>query len=180
MGTPKEPAPVKYFVGLLSAEPDLISAVEADLLPFLGAVEARSDLVPWTASQYYEREMGFGLFRRFISFEPLATPARLAEIKLATNAIEQQYCRTGTGGRRANLDPGYVDSGKLVLASTKNANQRIYLVSGIYAEVTLQFYHGEFHPAPYTYRDYTWPQAISFFVSVRDRYLAQLRNDGDR
>ena len=179
MGIPKEPAPVKYLVGLLSAEPDLIGAVEADLIPLLGVVHARSAVVPWTASQYYEKEMGSGLFRRFISFEPLAPPARLAEIKLATNDIEQRYCRTGTGGRRANLDPGYVDSGKLVLASTKNANQRVYLASGIFAEVTLQFYHGQFHPAPYTYPDYTWPQAISFFVSVRDRYLAQLRNGSD-
>ncbi|HEY7168291.1 MAG TPA: DUF4416 family protein [Candidatus Binatia bacterium] len=179
MGTPKEPARVKYFVGILCAEPDLISAVEADLLSLLGAVEERSDILRWTASKYYEEEMGPGLLRCFISFKGLAAPNDLAGVKLATNEIEQRYRRGEKAGRRVNIDPGYVESGKLVLASTKNANHRIYLGCGIYAEVTLQFHHGEYHGAPHTYPDYSWPEAVAFFASLRTRYLTQLRNGDD-
>src|SRR5690349_24327932 len=127
MGTPKEPTPVKYFVGILSAETDLIRAAEEDLSQLLGPLEARSELLSWTASKYYEKEMGDGLWRRYVSFARLQSPTALANVKLATNAIEQGYHRTGNDSRRVNLDPGYIESGKLVLASTKNANQRIYL-----------------------------------------------------
>jgi len=35
-----------------------------------------------------------------------------------------------------NLDSGYLDLLNVVLASTKNANPRIHLNSGIYAEAT--------------------------------------------
>src|ERR1044071_1364858 len=176
MGNPKEPAPVKYFAAILSAEPNLISAVETDFLPVLGVVDTRTELLPWTASKYYEKEMGTCLLRRFIAFERLAAPDDLSDVKLATNEIESRYIRGESAGRRVNVDPGYIEAGKLVLASTKNANQRIYLTAGIYAEVTLQFYHGQFHTAPHTYPDYTWPETTAFFDSVRQRYLAQLRN----
>jgi hypothetical protein len=77
-----------------------------------------------------------------------------------------------------NLDPGYLDAFKVVLASTKNASQRVYLQSGIYAEVTLLYHHGGFHRLEYTYADYVWPETIAFFTQLRARYLTQLRQLG--
>ncbi len=177
MGTPREPKPAKYFVAILSAERDLLSAVEGDLTTIFGAIDTRSEVLPWTASKFYEKEMGPGLLRRFVSFESLESPGKLADIKLATQEIEENYRRqtSGEAGRRVNLDPGYVESGKVVLASTKNASQRIYLYSGIYAEATLQFHDGEFHGSPYTYPDYLWPETITFLISLRSLCLDQLR-----
>jgi len=60
----------------------------------------------------------------------------LAAIKLQTQAIENKFRDALSGGRRVNLDPGYIDLLEVVLASTKNANPRMYLNSGIYAEPT--------------------------------------------
>jgi Domain of unknown function (DUF4416) len=155
MGIPKEPKPVKYFVAFLTSEPDLLDTAEKDLTAIFGAVENRSEIIPWNLSNYYEREMGCGLLRRFVSFEPLASPEKLVEVKLATQQIETAYRRNTADqcGRRLNLDPGYIESGKVVLATTKNANHRIYLRCRIYAEVTLQFYNGSFHGSPHTYQD---------------------------
>jgi len=73
-----------------------------------------------------------------------------------------------------NLDPGYLESGKIVLASTKNASHRIYLRSGIFAEATLLYYDGAFHGSSYTYQDYLWPQTLTFLTPLRSVYLAQL------
>ena len=81
-------------------------------------------------------------------------------------------------GRRVNIDPGYIEAGKLVLASTKNASQRIYLRSGIYAEATLLYYEGEFHGCSYTYPDYLWPETLAFLTRLRAIYLQQLRKRG--
>ncbi|MFN3467301.1 MAG: DUF4416 family protein, partial [Candidatus Brocadiales bacterium] len=47
-------------------------------------------------------------------------------------------------GRPVNIDPGYLTSSKLVLASTNDYSHRIYLKKGIYAEVTLRYVKGAF------------------------------------
>jgi hypothetical protein len=173
MGTPAEPTPAKYFVGLLSADAELLSTVEQDLAETLGLIDARSEIFPWDASRYYENEMGRGLLRRFLSFLPLASPEELAAVKLKTQRTEANY--SNGMGRRVNVDPGYVDVAKVVLASTKNAGHRLYLRSGIYAETTLLYYKAAFQPCHYTYPDFRWPQTLAFLHSVRDSYLEQLR-----
>ena len=180
MGSPKEPRPAKYFAGLLSSNADLLAAVEADLTAILGAIDGRSEILPWTVSRFYEKEMGSRLLRRFLSFAPLISPGNLAEIKLQTQRVEDKYRhKTGNStGRRVNLDPGYVEAGKVVLASTKNAGHRIYLHSGIYGEATLLYYDSAFHAGSYTYPDYLWPQTLAFLTSLRLVYLDQLRELG--
>jgi hypothetical protein len=176
MGIPREPAPAKYFAALLAPSAEWLTQVEADLTAAFGAIDARSAIVPWTLSTFYEKEMGGGLLRRFCSFAPLRSPGDLARLKLQTQQIEERYRDQRSGGRRVNLDPGYLDPLKIVLASTKNANQRIYLRSGIYAEATLLYHDGGFHGQPYTYRDYLWPETLEFFTALRAAYLGQLRN----
>ena len=178
MGTAREPKPAKYFVALLSSESDLLTRVESDLAPLLGEVDGRSEALLWTASNFYQKEMGAGLLRRFVSFSELRSPSDLAAVKLETQLIEKGYRTPASGGRRVNLDPGYLDAFKVVLASTKNAGQRIYLSSGIYAEATLLYHDAAFHGLEYTYRDYVWPDTLKFFADLRARYLGQLRRLG--
>jgi len=178
MGTAQEPKPTKHFVALLASSADLLTAVETDLTEILGAIDGRSEVLLWTGSKFYEQEMGTGLLRRFLSFTPLKSPENLALIKLQTQEVEERYREPVSTGRRVNLDPGYLDPFKIVLASTKNANQRIYLHSGIYGEATLFFYNGGFHGLPYTYRDYLWPETLAFLTALRQSYLAQLRDLG--
>jgi hypothetical protein len=180
MGIPKEPKPAKYFVALLSSGLEHLSGAEDDLVGLLGAIDSRSETLPWTVSSFYEKEMGPRLLRRFVSFEPLLSPEKLPEVKLATQQVEEKNRNTMVQppGRRVNLDPGYIEAGKLVLASTKNASQRIYLRSGIYAEATLLYYEGGFHGCSYTYPDYLWPETLAFLTSLRSIYLQQLRERG--
>jgi len=180
MGTPREPKPAKYFVALLSSDSELLTIVESDLAAILGVVDNRSEILPWTASTFYEKEMGAGLLRRFLSFEPLASPGELARIKLLTQHVEDKY-RDKTAdhpGRRVNIDPGYIDAFKVALASTKDAGQRLYLHSGIYAEATLMYFDGAFHGLAYTYPDYLWPATLAFLTSLRSVYVDQLRRLG--
>ena len=180
MGTPREPKPAKYFVALLSSCLEHLTSAENDLVSVLGAIDSRSETLPWAESSFYEKEMGPQLLRRFVSFEPLLSPEKLAEVKLTTQQMEEKNRGTmmQPSGRRVNLDPGYVEAGKLVLASTKNASQRIYLRSGIYAEATLLYYEGGFHGCSYTYPDYLWPETLAFLTSLRSIYLQQLRAYG--
>lgn len=178
MGIPREPMPTKYFVALLASEMDLCDAVEEDVAAAWSEIDGRSDRAPWTASKFYEKEMGSRLWRQFFSLAALQPPGILAEIKLKAHAIEDRYRSKSTGGRRVNLDPGYLDAFKVVLASTKNAGQRVYLGSGVYGEVTLLYQNGGFHGLEHTYVDYLWPETVRFFTQLRARYLSQLRQLG--
>jgi Domain of unknown function (DUF4416) len=180
MGSPGDPKPAKYFVGLLSADIELLNSVETDLAAIFGAIDARSETLPWNLSKFYENEMGAGLLRRFVSFSQLDSPGNLAGLKLQTQEVERQYRSGGPQrtGRRVNIDPGYLEAGKVVLASTKNAGHRIYLKSGIYGETTLLYFDGAFQACPHTYPDYLWAETLVFFTSLRSVYLGQLRKAG--
>lgn len=180
MGIPREPKPVKLFVALLSRHEEIFSAVEENLKGLFGSIDSASPLLPWAVTDYYKEEMGSGLLRKFVSFAPLTSPERLPEIKLKTRDLEEHYqwVEGERMGRRINLDPGYLDTGKLVLASTKGASHRIYLRSGIYGEATLVYHSGSFHPFAYTYPDYLWPETLSYLAGLRALYLGQLKQMG--
>jgi hypothetical protein len=82
----------------------------------------------------------------------LVDPSGLASIKLQTNEIES---RLADGDRRlVNLDPGMLGAGRFCLATTKDRAHRIPLEGGIFAELTLIYEKGGFHPLPWTYPDW--------------------------
>ncbi len=180
MGRPGEPKPVKLFVALLSRHEELFPLVERELTALFGPTDSACGSLPWAVTDYYAKEMGAGLLRRFVSFAPLISPEALAGIKLKTHGMEEgfQWIEGERKGRRVNIDPGYLDGGKVVLASTKGASHRIYLRSGIYGEMTLLFQSGSFQPLAYTYPDYLWPEARAFFMGLRSLYLKQLKQCG--
>jgi hypothetical protein len=127
---------------------------------------------------YYEPTMGPGLRKQFLAFATLIDPADLARVKLHTNGLERRLAETGAyaEGRPLNLDPGILNLGKLMLATTKDQAHRIYLRDGIFAEVTLRFAHGAFEPWPWTYADYREPALHQFLLEVRDYYKRRLHD----
>ena len=78
--------------------------------------------------------------------------------------------------RPLNLDPGLLTLGKFMLATTKDQAHRIYLGSGIYAEVTLRFESGQYEPWPFwTYADYREPAVRAVLKEFRDFYKKRLQ-----
>ncbi len=183
MAKPRPARPVKLFAGLLGSDPDVLRRARQFLSRRYGVVDFESELWPFAQTDYYELEMGPDLKRWFLGFERLVPPDQLAEIKLETNALEREIsddCRLPDVARPVNIDPGYIDLRKLVLATTKDAGHRIYLGRGIYAEVTLQYSHGVWQKHPWTYPDYTQAEYHEFFTLVRERYRQQHRELADQ
>jgi len=176
MARPRTPQSVKLFVGLLSGDPDLLRRAIQLVGKRWGPVDLESPVWPFEQTDYYTAEMGPHLRRCFLSFERLIAPARLPEIKLCTNALEQRLadeCLSPECARPVNIDPGYLDLAKLILATTKDHGHRVYLDQGIYAEVTLRYAGGAWQPWPWTYPDYRQPEYHAFFDRVRSAYRAQ-------
>jgi len=176
MTVPTAPEPVTLIVGMLSARPELLDEAEALLVRLCGPIGLRSADFEFSYTDYYEKEMGPGLKRRFVSFADKIDPGRLAEIKTQTNELEHEFARRHPFATRPiNLDPGYVCGSKLVLASAKDRAQRIYLGQGIYAEITLDFRKHRFVPVETTYPDYKSAEYLEFFTRVRERHLGGRR-----
>jgi hypothetical protein len=176
VGQVVEPLPVKLIMGFIIGYQAPMLAVRQRLEASYGRVDLTTDVWPFTATRYYESEMGPQLQRQLWSFARLVAPEALAGIKCDTNAVEQAF--TWWDGQRCrrwvNVDPGYVDQAKLVLATTKDRQHRLYLGRGIYGEVTLRFTGGRFEPWEWTYPDYRTPEYRAFFEKVRRRYRQQL------
>lgn len=132
-------------------------------------------------TRYYEEEMGPELPKRFWVFENLIDPARLATIKRSTNDWEAeigahlQAQGRSTGPRPLNLDPGYIDLGKLILASTKDHAHRIYLRDGIFAETTLTYTQKNWRALPWSYADYRDEKNQAFFTECREYLRTRYR-----
>lgn len=178
MGRPRTAKPVRLFAGLLSGDADLLRRTRQVLARRYGPIDLESEVWPFTDTDYYREAMGASLLRQFVSFERLIRPDDLAEIKLTTNRLEDELAeeRLAFGiARPVNIDPGYIDLAKVVLATTKDRAHRIYVGSGICAEVTLYRENEAWQASPWTYRDYKRPEYHGFFDEVRGRLMEQRR-----
>ena len=179
MGQIKIPPPVKLIVGIISAFPELFKEAEKELNHKLGLVDYCSPIFPFMHTDYYKKEMGENLQRMFISFQELIFPESLPAIKIFTNKIEERFFYPHEKRRRLNLDPGYISAAKLVLASTKDHRQRIYLGKGIYGEITLRYENKKFLPWEWTYPDYRTEEYRAVFETIRGKYRQQLNESGE-
>jgi len=172
-----EPKPVKLIVGILACDERCLTAARSALEAALGSADHASDIWSFDQTQYYRDQSGPDIIRQFISLADLIHPSELAQIKHQTNAIEQQLAQTldAPWPRPVNLDPGLIEPSKLILATTKNYAHRIYIGKKMYAEVTLVFDKGAWHPLPYTYPDYHRQEYFDFFSTVRNALVQQLR-----
>lgn len=172
MGELRNPNFVQPLAGLLADSQEMLERAGEALRRKFGPVQAVSQSVPFKHSDYYAGEMGADLLRQFVVFVELQSPDELADWKTASNLLERELGLNERNGRRVNIDPGYLAPGKLVLASTKDHEHRIYLRKGIFAEVTLRIRDGRFQPWDWTYPDYR--EAIPFFYSAYVEYLQVL------
>jgi len=171
VGKIRPPQKVKWIYGVLFRDPAVWEEARRRIEAHFGPIDLVSEYYPFIETTYYEAEMGAKLTRCYVSLQELRNPEELVHGKQLSNLWEEQFSENGR--RRINLDPGYLGESNLVLASTKNFSQRIYLGRGIYGEVTMVYTHGDFVKLPWTYPDY-WHHK-DFFLMVRKIYQNQLK-----
>ncbi|MBU1044673.1 MAG: DUF4416 family protein [Candidatus Omnitrophica bacterium] len=162
---------VRLIIGLIARQ-EFLNIAHDRLLKVFGGIDYKSEILEFDSTRYYANEMGTGLKRQFISFSNLICPEELPSIKLKTNKIEREFF-SNQNNRFVNIDPGYLSLSKLVLATTKDHQHRIYLDKGIFAEVTLRYRDKTFRPWPWTYADYCKPEYIKIFNFIRNQLFTQ-------
>lgn len=167
----------KLIVGVIYNDMDIYRRAIDMLTEAFGEIEDESEHFSFSEefSDYYDEELGGRGMRVIFSFRDTVEPDRQAKIKKATNEMERILSEDGR--RLINLDPGFINHGRLMLATTKAAGFRIPLADGIYTELTLFWARGAWHKLPWSYRDYQSERVQKFITSVRSKYLKQRKVD---
>jgi hypothetical protein len=176
MAVPKPFAAVKLVCGVISGDDSLYDRAKTLLVEAHGPMDIESPAFDFNLTDYYEKEMGPGLKRRFLSFARLTGPEKLAEIKIETNRLEDRIREEkGKALRAVNIDPGYLTASALVMATAKDFSHRIPLACGIYAHLEFLFTKTDVKFLEWTYPDLRQDGCRRFFLEVRKRYLEQLK-----
>lgn len=179
------PKPAKLIISLFTSDKSLFNLYKEELVKRFGEIDIENNAQPFNFTDYYEKEFGENLIQKLFSFSALIRQDGLAEIKIITNSIENNFKNGNIKNdithhkRKINIDPGYITLNKYILASTKDGPSRIYLNQGIYAEITLRFINKSFVPCEYTYPNYKTNKYINFLNSVRQKYKFQLRENSN-
>lgn len=170
MASPSLPKPVLLLCAVISRYDEANAWARHALEHRFGPIALRSEPFDHRETTYYTSTMGPDLKKWFLAFSRSADSAGLPDWKLSTNALEADYAVLARHPepRPLNLDPGYLTEAKLVLATTKDRDHRIYLRDGIYAEVTLRYQAGEWKSQPWTYPDYQRADYHAFFMRCRE------------
>ncbi|MDO9508829.1 MAG: DUF4416 family protein [Thermovirgaceae bacterium] len=162
-----QPAVIR-IAGILHPDKEWLEWSIDKLAEEWGRPERVSDTFPFSHTEYYS-DISPVLSRTFVSFGRLARAGDLADWKVFSCSIE---CASGPS-RRVNIDPGYVNGARLVLASTKDHAHRIYLRDGIFAEVTLRFMRKKWVPFDCTFPDFARGVYDCFLGEARKQWLRE-------
>ncbi len=159
------PSPARLLFSVIYREEGEFEKALRRIAERMGEVACISGPFLFDRTEYYRREMGTPLVRRFVVTNDPVSRDALVPVKLLAETIEKEL---SVGGKRTvNIDPGLLADENVVLATGKNYSHRIYLRDGVFADLTLVFEKGEYRPLPWTYPDYASPAIRAFLGEVR-------------
>ena len=181
MAKAREHTPALRFVAIFSADVQAIERACELAQQAWGSCFRQSDDLPFDQTRYYFSAMGQPLYKRLVAFQKPIDPTELVESKQQSNLwetqIQQEFEARAAGAqnevveRVVNIDPGYLTEAKVVLATMKDRDHRLYMGQGVFAEVTLFFQlPGRWVDSRWTYPDYKLPAYHDFFMACR-QYL---------
>ncbi|MFA4875001.1 MAG: DUF4416 family protein [bacterium] len=164
---------VKPIVGILTSQRHLLGSVLAYMAERFGPADVIGPWREFNHTRYYEDEMGPGLWRCFVSFSRLVSAEEASSFKGLAMDIEGRF---SVDGRRAvNIDPGYIDSCKLVLVSGKHGGHKIALAPGAFADLLLWYDKG-WKAMPWAFPDFRDGGYFPIFIKMRSEFKKQFKN----
>ncbi|MFT5301444.1 MAG: hypothetical protein ACI87E_003127 [Mariniblastus sp.] len=174
--------PVFLIAGITSRHESALAWTLEQTTKCWGKLALQSPVFDFTETDFYTKSMGSDLKKQFLVYDQTIVPSDLAPTKIQSNDWEQQYADQfdHPEQRPLNIDPGYISEAKLVLATTKDRDHRIYLLDGIYAEVTLHFRSKQWTSSRWTYPDYQREDFQAFFSDCRNMLRERIRASNRR
>ena len=173
MGTEREYKKVNLFSGIIFRDNENYKSIKGELEKNFSTVDLESEKFVFDSTDYYNEEMGFPLYRKFISFTDLTSPEKLPDVKVFTNELE--VMTSVAGKRTVNIDPGYISEANVIIATTKNYYHRVPLDRGVYAHIEYVIRHKKIVPMEWTYPDFKKPSHMEFFSNLRILHRNKIR-----
>ena len=171
---PQEVQPVQLVVCALETDRTLLEKARKLMEAEFGLEAGLHGPWDFDVTDYYQAEMGGPPIHRWlIAYQEPVLSEHLPEIKLLTNRVEEQLAVDGR--RKVNLDAGYMDFNKFVLASAKFHEHKIHLGRGIYADLTLIFENRAWHPLPWSFADFRDDRYYEALALIRSGYRERMR-----
>lgn len=165
----------QYFIGVIHKPEANLHKLAEVLSEVFGPLENTSKFYPFDITDYYFKEMGGNLQRVFYGIQRLGKTSELARFKEKTIELENAFF-TENEKRLVNLDPGYLDAVKVVLASTKHGGHKIALTDKIYADMVLDYYKGTYRSFDWTFPDFKSGRYFEYFKKLRAGYLQKIKH----
>ena len=165
---------VKQVAAILYQDREDFDTVIPELTKIYSSIDYQGEFFPFVETDYYESEMGKGLQRGVISFEKLIHPDQLAASKIKSREFEDALRKNGN--RRINVDIGYMDMFKVVLASFKGRSNKIYLSDGVWADMIMYFEEGDYKTFMWGFPDFKSGIYNNDLINIRNLYKTQLRS----
>ena len=167
---------VKLIAAVLYQNRADYQQVVPELIQAFSPLDYQGTFFPFVETDYYEEEMGVNLQRGIVSFAELVHPGVLAEAKLTARRLEDKL--RFDGKRRINIDIGYLDMFKVVLASFKGRSNKIYLSDDVWADMILFYEEGTFKTFMWGFPDFKSGIYNADFKKIRNIYKEQLKEFG--
>ena len=164
----------KLIVGVLTSDRESLDIVLKQLSERFGKADMVSQWRSFTHTDYYADEMGSNLYRCFVSFEKLVMPSKAVEFKGWTSEIEDEHRMDGR--RTVNLDPGYLDSNKVVLVTGKHGGHKIALAPGVWADLLL-WYNKGWQALPWAFPDFRDGGWFDTFIGMRKIFKDRIKGE---
>jgi len=168
----QKPPPGRLVVSIIYSSLDALADSLRVIERKFSRVDCETIEIPCSSQDRYREEMGDNLQRRIFSFEQPVPCDSLPEIKASCHKIEPMFsdCVRDFHFRTVNIDPGILTPDKLVMASHREYNHRLYLGRGVFAQIELVYSHGKFMRLPWTNPDFCHNEAIDLFNRVRESF----------
>ena len=142
---------------------------------FLGTIDYLGPFQHFTNTTYYQSEFGSNLWRAWLGIRELGDPSQLLVKKKICTALEEKEAVNGC--RKYNIDVGYLDPDKLVLASWKRGPNKLYLGDGIWADVQFNYSKGIFIPTRWAFPDLNNQVYLRDLKILREKLKAKMRKE---
>lgn len=140
------------FMAVMYANEKVFLNSKAELVKKYGNVKAESDAYDFSFTDYYTPEMGPGLKKKLLVFEKNVSKEELADVKFFITEVEKKFSKDGK--RAVNIDPGYLSSKELVLATFKEKSFKEKINDRVWVHKVLEFDNDNVKQFFHTFADY--------------------------
>ena len=155
---------MKLLMAVMYNDKESCNKAVDELKSQFGEIVDESAEYDFNFTDYYEKESGKNLKKKFLSFKKTITKEELSKIRLMTGNIEDKFRIKNK--RTVNIDPGYISKEGVFMASVKKKRFKTLIKNGIYLHKVLSFEGDKLVELNYTFADYKQNKVKEFLFRI--------------